>query len=118
MWHVSSRSGVATLRTAIHLLLTYLLLITYLLTLPYPETRQEPFISYYFVLFHAGCADDMTHGSLGPCTSLYTPNVITIGSVVLEVMTSRQTDRQRYVGNNIGRIVHLSISSSLCQCFG
>ena len=31
MWHVSSRSGVATLRTAIHLLLTYLL--TYLLTM-------------------------------------------------------------------------------------
>jgi len=26
MWHVSSRGGVATLRTAIHLLLTYLLL--------------------------------------------------------------------------------------------
>jgi len=26
MWRVSSRSGVATLRTAIHLLLTYLLL--------------------------------------------------------------------------------------------
>ena len=26
MWHVSSRSGVATLRAAIHLLLTYLLL--------------------------------------------------------------------------------------------
>jgi len=26
MWHVSSRSGVATLRTAIHLLVTYLLL--------------------------------------------------------------------------------------------
>jgi len=25
MWHVSSRSGVATLRTAIHLLLTYFL---------------------------------------------------------------------------------------------
>jgi len=25
MWHVSSRSGVVTLRTAIHLLLTYLL---------------------------------------------------------------------------------------------
>ena len=31
MWHVSSRSGVATSRTAIHLLLTYLL--TYLLIL-------------------------------------------------------------------------------------
>jgi len=28
MWHVSSRSGVATLRTAIHLLLTYLLTLT------------------------------------------------------------------------------------------
>jgi len=26
MWHVSSRSGVATLRTAMHLLLTYLLI--------------------------------------------------------------------------------------------
>jgi len=33
MWHVSSRSGVATLRTAIHLLLTYLL--TYLPSLRY-----------------------------------------------------------------------------------
>jgi len=32
MWHVSSRSGVATLRTAIHLLLTYLL--TYLPSSP------------------------------------------------------------------------------------
>ena len=31
MWHVSSRSDVATLRTAVHLLLTYLL--TYLLKL-------------------------------------------------------------------------------------
>ena len=28
MWHVSSRSGVATLRTAVHLLLTYLLTYT------------------------------------------------------------------------------------------
>jgi len=27
MWHVSSRSGVATLRTALHLLLTYLILV-------------------------------------------------------------------------------------------
>ena len=29
MWHVSSRSGVATLRTAIHLLLTYMYLHIY-----------------------------------------------------------------------------------------
>ena len=28
MWHVSSRSGEATLRTAIHLLLTYLLTVS------------------------------------------------------------------------------------------
>ena len=28
MWHVSSRSGVTTFRTAIHLLLTYLLYFT------------------------------------------------------------------------------------------
>ena len=33
MRHVSSRSGVATLRTAIHLLLTYLLLLLLLLML-------------------------------------------------------------------------------------
>ena len=31
MWHVSSRSGVATLQTAIHLLLTYLLTYRHLL---------------------------------------------------------------------------------------
>ena len=37
MWHVSSRSGVATLRTAIHLLLTFLL--TYLLT--YDDERMS-----------------------------------------------------------------------------
>jgi len=39
IWHVSSRSGVATLRTAIHLLLTYLL--TYL-SLPAPGTHRLP----------------------------------------------------------------------------
>ena len=35
MWHVSSRSGVATFQTAIHLLLTYLL--TYNTLLPYRQ---------------------------------------------------------------------------------
>ena len=39
MWHVSSGSGVATVRTAIHLLLTYLL--TYLL---YLTRNQHPAI--------------------------------------------------------------------------
>ena len=33
MWHVISRSGVATLRTAIHLLLTYLPYNNYLVAL-------------------------------------------------------------------------------------
>jgi len=37
MWHVSSRSGVATLRTAIHLLLTFL---TYLTTLPFHDVYR------------------------------------------------------------------------------
>jgi len=37
MWHVSSRSGVTTLRTAIHLLLTYLL--TYARVLIVSETH-------------------------------------------------------------------------------
>ena len=38
MWHVSSRSGVATLRTAIHLLLTYLLTgLTYRLRVGIPS---------------------------------------------------------------------------------
>jgi len=39
MWHVSSRSGVATLRTAIHLLLTYLLLP---FSLPFPSSPLPP----------------------------------------------------------------------------
>ena len=38
VWHVSSRSGVATLRTAIHLLLNYL---GYLLTQTHRSTRQH-----------------------------------------------------------------------------
>ena len=40
MWHVSSRSSVATLRTAIHLLLTYLL--TYLHSIPTLGSRAPP----------------------------------------------------------------------------
>jgi len=38
MWRVSSRSGVATLRTAIHLLLTYLLIMSRSFPVPmYPR---------------------------------------------------------------------------------
>ena len=37
IWHVSSRSGVATLRTAIHLLLTYLLAMVLCLRLSVPS---------------------------------------------------------------------------------
>ena len=40
MWHVSSRSGVATLRTAIHLLLTYLLLYSHKLQLQKQEIKK------------------------------------------------------------------------------
>ena len=43
MWHVSSRSSVATLRTAIHLLLIYLL--TYL-----PSRRALPPIDRYQII--------------------------------------------------------------------
>jgi len=47
MWHVSSRSGVATLRTAIHLLLTYLL--TSRTSLPsFSPLYSQPFPSTYF----------------------------------------------------------------------
>jgi len=50
MWHVSSRSGVATLRTATHLLLTYLL--TYL---PVPRTRTPILaILYDHVIMYVG----------------------------------------------------------------
>ena len=58
MWHVSSRSGVATLRTAIHLLLTYLL--TYLpsvryvclITLACTDVDNAQLASY--ILLHPG----------------------------------------------------------------
>jgi len=53
MWHVSSRSGVATLRTAIHLLLTYLL------------TYQGPNAGKYGTEYHlarlAGLCDLLTY---------------------------------------------------------
>jgi len=39
MWHVSSRSGEATLRTAIHLLLTYLL--TVVVVILHSHVRQR-----------------------------------------------------------------------------
>jgi len=42
MWHVSSRSGVATLRTAIQLLLTYLL--TYLLNMNTATTDNRTYL--------------------------------------------------------------------------
>jgi len=45
MWHVSSRSGVATLRTAIHLLLTYLL------TSSYGCNKYTIYIVYWHLTF-------------------------------------------------------------------
>ena len=42
MWHVSSRSGVATLRTAIHLLLTYLLTVAVL----FEGSLRVPWLSF------------------------------------------------------------------------
>ena len=40
MWHVSSRSGVATLRTAIHLLLIYLLTLQHAATVTVASGRS------------------------------------------------------------------------------
>ena len=48
MWHVSSRSGVATLRTAIHLLLTYLL--TYLTPPPRYKILAAPLLVVVLLL--------------------------------------------------------------------
>ena len=47
MWHVSSRSGVATLRTAIHLLLTYLLHPVYTTVL---QTDYGAVFGYLYIL--------------------------------------------------------------------
>jgi len=49
MWHVSSRSGVATLRTAIHLLLTYLL------TSSYGCNKYTIYIVYFHLTFIIIC---------------------------------------------------------------
>jgi len=49
MWHVSSRSGVATLRTAIHLLLTYLLITKRTDNIPSPPTKRCRFIYLRFI---------------------------------------------------------------------
>jgi len=45
MWHVSSRSSVATLRTAIHFLLTYLLKNNYNRSLSVPFLSSKVMIS-------------------------------------------------------------------------
>ena len=41
MWHVSSRSSVVTLRTAIHLLLTYLQFVNYVKCMTYLGYTQH-----------------------------------------------------------------------------
>jgi len=41
MWHASSRSGEATLRTAVHLLLTYLLLYSHKLQLQKQAIKKQ-----------------------------------------------------------------------------
>ena len=47
MWHVSSRSGLATLRTAIHLLLTYLLTMAVALCPPLAALRYVMYFRFY-----------------------------------------------------------------------
>ena len=56
MWHVSYRSGVATLRTAIHLLLTYLLTSTTTTTVC-PVDRQQQRRAVGLLLSAAPVAD-------------------------------------------------------------
>ena len=51
MWHVSSRSGVATLRTAIHLLLTYLL------TYPTRDEHRSKFCAALRLVIVSLCID-------------------------------------------------------------
>ena len=60
MWRVSSRSGVATLRTAIHLLLTYLLPFSFLFPFPpsnvnvnKPELVESYFLPAYIDEYYA-----------------------------------------------------------------
>jgi len=76
MWNVSSRSGVAALRTAIHLLLTYLL--TYLVnigsvvmfTLPLKgscEQRRDKYASFLLRPHHRCCPLVLRRGAGGYC---------------------------------------------------
>jgi len=78
--HVSSRSDVATLRTAVHLLLTYL-----------------PRKCFFLLVFSPRLM--IIHGSLG-----YTPNARNLRRFICRgtytFVTNRQTDRPRYLFNN------------------
>jgi len=74
MWHVSSRSGVATLRTAIHLLLTYLL--------TKPHRMQSTSMRY-------GYAVDCL------CVSVYRPCAVRV-LVTTVSLTKKQLKRSRY----------------------
>jgi len=82
MWHVSCRSGVATLRTAIHLLLTYLLVDL----LPAPELRQAGCTSLLSVDGTDGQTDGETDRQTDGQTDghpavTYTPTAYYVGSV-------------------------------------
>ena len=88
IWHVSSRSGVATLRTAIHLLLTYLItyLLTYLLT---PDRTWRQAVAHLVVHGTSGSTGYYLLLLAGP-TAANAPNA---ASAAVD-RWHRQTDRQ------------------------
>jgi len=61
MLHVSSRSSVATLRTAIHLLLTYLLTYSHYLACPADTSRPAGHVLLLFLISPPGCASPNLH---------------------------------------------------------
>ena len=111
MWYVSSRSGVATLRTAIHLLFTYLL--TYLHSKwsknsdEKPRRRKTPLKVAFSPEEPTG--SHLAQSSLGPAES--TPHLVQIGFAVateLAVMSIRHTDH--------GAVATMDLMTALCAC--
>jgi len=73
MWHVSSRGGVATLRTAIHLLLTYLLTVSLVARRPSSLSRYG--VRYCRAKLTTRCDDGCT--VYGKNVQLLTPELRT-----------------------------------------
>ena len=103
MWHVSSRSGAATLRTAIHLLLTYLL---------GPIIAISERLVGLYVCLHIPTATSMDRlrGVFFECTCAWWSGGVVARALRLRLQSQVRSAAVPLSGNNLGQVVHTRAS--------